>query len=233
VSGEVPQQPPTMLTRPERPSRRSSRPAAPAFRRSRRRRWAGRHWGGPRRSNRRRATVPRRTGAVPWRPSAQLRPKLSGWMWFSEFQKASAVWPDSVRPEASVMVPEIITGQRRPVVIEDASRWRTAPPWRSACRRRSRPAGCRRRLRPGPDGFVIVATSSSKLTLRKPGSLTSGEIDAVREVGPSTPATKRGLAGLAAVNSSHTAARQLAPATLSSWTDALQAVIGLRNAGRR
>jgi hypothetical protein len=32
----------------------------------------------------------------------------------SEFQKASAVWPESVRPEASVMVPEIITGQRRP-----------------------------------------------------------------------------------------------------------------------
>ena len=32
----------------------------------------------------------------------------------SEFQNASAVWPDSVRPEASVMVPEIITGQRRP-----------------------------------------------------------------------------------------------------------------------
>ncbi|EXI78390.1 MAG: hypothetical protein AW12_03039 [Candidatus Accumulibacter sp. BA-94] len=35
-------------------------------------------------------------------------------MWFSEFQKASAVWPDKVRPEASVIVPEIITGQRRP-----------------------------------------------------------------------------------------------------------------------
>ena len=26
-------------------------------------------------------------------------------MWLSEFQKASAVWPESVRPEASVMVP--------------------------------------------------------------------------------------------------------------------------------
>jgi hypothetical protein len=28
----------------------------------------------------------------------------------TEFQNASVVWPDSVRPEASVMVPEIITG---------------------------------------------------------------------------------------------------------------------------
>ena len=47
-------------------------------------------------------------------PSAQLRPKLIGCAWLSEFQNASAVWPDSVRPEASVIVPEIITGQRLP-----------------------------------------------------------------------------------------------------------------------
>jgi hypothetical protein len=40
-------------------------------------------------------------------------------MWFSEFQNASAVWPDSVRPEASVIVPEIITGQRRPAHVEE------------------------------------------------------------------------------------------------------------------
>src|SRR3546814_5707290 len=47
-------------------------------------------------------------------PSAQLRPKLSGCAWRTEFQKASAVCPDSVRPEASVMVPEIITGRLKP-----------------------------------------------------------------------------------------------------------------------
>lgn len=32
-----------------------------------------------------------------------------------EFQNASAVWPDKVRPLASVIVPEIITGNRVPV----------------------------------------------------------------------------------------------------------------------
>jgi hypothetical protein len=32
-----------------------------------------------------------------------------------EFQKASVVCPESVRPEASVMVPETITGSRRPI----------------------------------------------------------------------------------------------------------------------
>ena len=42
-------------------------------------------------------------------------------MWLSEFQNASAVWPDSVRPEASVIVPEIITGQRRPAFSKNCS----------------------------------------------------------------------------------------------------------------
>ncbi len=49
---------------------------------------------------------------------------------------------------------------------------------------------------------VYAATSSSKLTLRNPGSLTSGEIVAVRLVGPSAPATKRGLSGVFAVQAS-------------------------------
>ena len=39
-------------------------------------------------------------------------------MWRTEFQNASGVWPDSVRPDASVIVPETITGQRRPVALE-------------------------------------------------------------------------------------------------------------------
>ncbi len=33
-----------------------------------------------------------------------------------EFQNASVVWPDNVRPEASVIVPETITGTVTPVV---------------------------------------------------------------------------------------------------------------------
>jgi hypothetical protein len=100
------------------PSRRFPRPVAPAFRRSRQKRSAGRHSGAPRRSNRK----IRDNSSTYWRssaaPSAQLRPKLSGRTWFSEFQKASAVCPESVRPEASVIVPEIITGQRRPTCLE-------------------------------------------------------------------------------------------------------------------
>ena len=32
-----------------------------------------------------------------------------------EYQKASAVWPDSVRPERSVMVPEIMIGSSTPI----------------------------------------------------------------------------------------------------------------------
>src|ERR1700738_1384788 len=36
---------------------------------------------------------------------------------------------------------------------------------------------------------------SSKETARKPGSLTTGDTDKVLLVGPSAPATKRGLAG--------------------------------------
>ena len=39
-------------------------------------------------------------------PSAQFRPIASGCAWRSEYQNASAVWPESVRPEASVIVPE-------------------------------------------------------------------------------------------------------------------------------
>ena len=39
---------------------------------------------------------------------------MSGRAWATEFQKASVVWPESVRPLASVIVPEIMTGTRRP-----------------------------------------------------------------------------------------------------------------------
>jgi len=41
--------------------------------------------------------------------------------------------------------------------------------------------------------------------LRAPGSLTSGEIEAVRLVGPSAPATNRGRSGVVAVTASATA----------------------------
>ena len=45
-------------------------------------------------------------------PSAQLSPIENGAAWRTEFQNAAGVWPESSRPERSVMVPEIITGTR-------------------------------------------------------------------------------------------------------------------------
>ncbi|MNQ91703.1 hypothetical protein D3C85_1070970 [compost metagenome] len=47
-------------------------------------------------------------------PRAQFRPTEIGLAWATEFQKASVVWPDRVRPEASVMVPEIMIGSSTP-----------------------------------------------------------------------------------------------------------------------
>jgi len=43
---------------------------------------------------------------------------------------------------------------------------------------------------------LYATTSSSKVMARKPASLTSGEIEAVRLVGPIEPATKRGFPGV-------------------------------------
>ena len=48
-------------------------------------------------------------------PSAQLIPTLSSGACETEIQKASTVWPDSVRPLRSTMVTEAISGRRLPV----------------------------------------------------------------------------------------------------------------------
>ena len=47
-------------------------------------------------------------------PSAQFRPMVTGLACRTAFQNAAGVWPDSRRPERSVMVPEIITGTSTP-----------------------------------------------------------------------------------------------------------------------
>ena len=54
-------------------------------------------------------------GRISFGPSAQLMPTLSSLLCEMEFQYASTVWPDRVRPLRSVMVKETITGTRRPV----------------------------------------------------------------------------------------------------------------------
>ncbi len=51
-------------------------------------------------------------GRISAAPSAQFRPMVSGFAWRTEFQNASTVWPDRMRPDASVTVPEIISGSR-------------------------------------------------------------------------------------------------------------------------
>ena len=60
-------------------------------------------------------------GRISAAPSAQFNPTASGRAWRTEFQKASVVWPDSVRPDASVIVPEMISGSRRPARSDHAS----------------------------------------------------------------------------------------------------------------
>ena len=54
-------------------------------------------------------------------PSAQFKPTERGRAWRTEFQKASGVCPESVRPEASVIVPEIMTGSRAPRASKSSS----------------------------------------------------------------------------------------------------------------
>ena len=63
---------------------------------------------------RRRARSPGYGRASPRAPSAQLRPMANGLACASECQKAVGVWPDSVRPERSVIVPEMMTGKPEP-----------------------------------------------------------------------------------------------------------------------
>ena len=53
---------------------------------------------------------------------------------------------------------------------------------------------------------------------RNAGSFTSGEIDSVRFVGPTAPATNRGRSGVFAVHSAAACFASRADATLSSWT---------------
>ncbi len=47
-------------------------------------------------------------------PKAQFMPTENGRAWATEIQNASTVWPESVRPLASVIVPEIMSGRSRP-----------------------------------------------------------------------------------------------------------------------
>ena len=49
-------------------------------------------------------------GRISAAPSAQLIPMANGFACATEFQKASTVWPESVRPLRSTIVTEIQSG---------------------------------------------------------------------------------------------------------------------------
>ncbi len=68
-----------------------------------------------------------RNGRICLAPSAQFIPTLKSGMCETEIQKASTVWPESVRPLRSTMVTETITGTRVPGGSRNIPRWRRAP----------------------------------------------------------------------------------------------------------
>ena len=59
-------------------------------------------------------------------PNAQFNPTEIGLACFTEFQKASVVWPLKVLPDASVIVPEIIIGVLVPVSSANCNRAKIA-----------------------------------------------------------------------------------------------------------
>ena len=173
-------------------------------------------------------------GRISAAPSAQLRPTASGRTWRTEFQNASGVCPDSVRPDASVIVPDTMSGRRRPArskyaLDREQRRLGVQRVEHGLDQQQVGAAVDQRRRRPRR----TRATSSSNVTLRAPGSLTSGEIDAVRLVGPSAPATKRGWSGVRAVQrSAHSRAIARRGAVDLAHRDC-EAVVGLRDRASR
>src|ERR687898_268181 len=129
-------------------------------------------------------------------PRAQFKPTLMGSAWRIEFQNASVTWPESVRPLASVMVPEIMIGTSR----FSSSRYSLIAKIAAFAFRVSKIVSTSSRSTPpstSPRAASLYASlRSSKVTFLKLGLFTSGDREAVRLVGPMAPATKRGLSGV-------------------------------------
>ena len=124
------------------------------------------------------------------------------------------------------MVPETMTGQRRPRSSKTVSTAKIA----ALALRVSKIVSMSSRSTPPSTRPLVAsayaATSWSKVTLRAPGSLTSGEIDAVRVVGPSAPATYRGRSGVARSSSSAVRAGQPGGLEVELVGELLHAVVG-------
>ena len=132
-------------------------------------------------------------GRICTAPRAQLRPTAVKSAWRMEYQNASTVCPESVRPLASVIVPETKIGIS---TSRSSNNSRTA---KSAALqfRVSNTVSIRYKSTPPskrPLAWSLYASfNSSKAIFLNPGLLTSGPSEAVRLVGPRAPATKRGL----------------------------------------
>ncbi len=152
-------------------------------------------------------------------PSAQLSPIENGAACRTEIQNASGVCPDSMRPDRSVMVPDTMTGTELPRASNSSAIANSAA---LALRVSNTVSSSRMSTPPSSSPLACspyASRNSSKLMARKPGLLTSGEIDAVRLVGPMAPATKRGRPSSRAATAAASLARR-APVTLSSVTKA-------------
>ncbi len=147
-------------------------------------------------------------------PSEQLSPIESRSMCETEVRKASTVCPERVRPLASVIVPETMTGRCIPRSSSSSSIANSAALALSVSKIVSTSS---KSTPPSSKPFTCSryeAFTSSNETARYPGSFTSGDNDKVLFIGPMAPATKRGLSGFFAVNSSATSTANLAASML-------------------
>ena len=190
-SGVLPQQPPTTFSRPARANSPSTSAICSGVSSYSPNAFGSPAFGCADTSTSVLAASSRRWGRSSSAPSAQFRPTENRSACAVEMAKASGVWPDSVRPLASVMVPESMIGARRPTAVNASSHANSAAFALSvsktvSMRTRSTPPS-----RSATTCSVYASASWLKVIARKPGRSTSGESEAVRLVGPTDPATHR------------------------------------------
>ena len=198
-SGVEPQHPPTMSTKPSSTKRRMSRaiisgvwsycPIAsgmPAL-------GCTLTWHGVACDN------SRRNGVICAAPNEQFNPTEKSGACDTDMRNASTVCPERVRPAASAMVAESIIGTPLPAFMKTCSAASRAALALSVSNTVSISSRSTPPSRSASICSAYAARSVSKSMARKAGFSTSGDIEAVLPVGPTDPATKRGLWGVNAV----------------------------------
>jgi hypothetical protein len=129
-------------------------------------------------------------------------PTQSGRACATDTQKASTVWPDSVRPLLSVMVTDTMRGSS----TSFSSKTSFAATMAALALRVSKMVSMRIASHPPSTSPRICSAYASRTwsndTARNAGSLTFGERESVLLVGPTAPVTNRGLSGVRLVHSS-------------------------------